>query len=105
MEASGKSYLSLALKQLNIAVKKQGVLRGDRLLLCSDGMFSPENGESIYESKKRFVKLLRNLSERVYNLAWFHPHSLRGMRHWIPELLKGTEVRLIAIDNNGGQNK
>jgi len=105
LESSGKSYLSQALNQLYIAVKKQGVLPGDRLLFCSDGMFSTENGESISESKKRFRKELRSLSEKVCNLAWLHPNFLRGMRHWLPELVKGTVVRLIALDNNGSQYK
>ena len=63
-EASGKSHLTMALNQLCNAIQKQGVLSGDRVLLCTDGMLSPEIGKSVSESKKRFSKALRDLSQR-----------------------------------------
>ena len=53
-EASGKSDLVLALNKLNVAVKKQGFLNGDRVLLCSDGMFNFEKGISLFERKSKF---------------------------------------------------
>ena len=97
-EAAGKSHLTSALNQLRNAIQKQGVLSGDRVLLCSDGMLSPESEKTVPESKKRFRKALLSLSERVRNIAWIHPQLQRGMRHWLPRLVEGTEVRLIALD-------
>ncbi|HIA58043.1 MAG TPA: ATP-binding protein [Deltaproteobacteria bacterium] len=96
--ASGKSHLTLALNQMRNAILKQGVLSEDRVLLCSDGMLSPETEKTIPESKKRFRKALLSLSERVRNIAWLHPQLQRGMRQWLPQLVKGTPVRLIALD-------
>ena len=97
-EASGKSHLTSALNQLRNAILKQGVLSGDRVLLCSDGMLSPESEKTVPESKKRFRKALLSLSERVRTIAWLHPQLQRGMRLWLPQLVKGTSVRLIALD-------
>ena len=97
-EAAGKSHLTPALNQLRNAIQKQGVLSGDRVLLCSDGMLSPELEKTVAESKKRFGKALLSLSERVRTTAWLHPQLQRGMRHWLPQLVEGTEIRLIALD-------
>ena len=97
-EASGKSYLTLALNQLCNAIQKQGVLSGDRVLLCTDGMLSPERGKSVSESKKRFRKVLLNLSQRIHTTLWLHPRLKRGMRHLLPQLAEGTSVRLLALD-------
>ena len=97
-EASGKSHLTMALKQLCNAIQKQGVLSGDRVLLCTDGMLSPEIGKSVSESKKRFSKALRNLSQRVEAILWLHPRLKRGMRHLLPQLAERTSVRLLPLD-------
>ena len=97
-EASGKSHLTQALNQLCNAIQKQGVLSGDRVLLCTDGMFSPERGKNVSESKKRFRKALLNLSQRIQAVLWLHPRLKRGMRHLLPQLSEGTSVRLLALD-------
>ena len=98
-EASGKSDLVLAMHKLNVAIKKQGFLSGDRVLLCTDGMFNFENGKSLIESKNNFRNVLRKLSGSVCNLGWLHPKLQRGMRHWLPYLAQGLEVRLITLEN------
>jgi Mg-chelatase subunit ChlI len=97
-EAAGKSHLTPALNLMRNAIQKQGVVNGDRVLLCTDGMLSPESERTVPESKNRFRKALLNLSERVRDIAWIHPQLQRGMRHWLPQLVEGTEVRLIALD-------
>ena len=96
--ASGKSHLTMALNQLCNAIQKQGVLSGDRVLLCTDGMLSPEIGKSVSDSKKRFSKALRNLSQKVEAILWLHPRLKRGMRHLLPQLAEGTSVRLLPLD-------
>jgi len=97
-EASGKSHLTQAVNQLCNAVQKQGVLSGDRVLLCTDGMLSPEKGKSVSESKKQFSKALLNLSQKIQASLWLHPRLKRGMRHLLPQLVEGTSVRLLALD-------
>ena len=104
-EAAGKSNLFLALEKLNSAVKKNGFLDGDRVLICSDGMFNKEKGVSVNESKVRFRKLLSNLSEQIPNLGWLYPKMDRGMQHWLPNLTKGIDVHLISLNNNDSQYK
>jgi len=97
-EASGKSHLTQALNQLCNAIQKKGVLSGDRVLLCTDGMLSPERGKSISESKKRFSKALLKISQRIEATLWLHPCLKRGMRHLLPQLAEGTSVKLLALD-------
>ena len=97
-EAGGKSHLTPALYQMRNAIQKQGVLTGDRVLLCSDGMLSPESEKTVTESKKRFRKALFSITDRIRTAAWLHPKLQRGMRHWLPQLVEGSEVRLIALD-------
>ena len=104
-EASGKSNLFLAFEKLNNAVKKNGFLNGDKVLICSDGMFSKESERSINDSKKRFQILLRSLSEKVNNLGWLHPKSQRGMLQWLPKLTQGIDVHLISLDSHESRIK
>ena len=61
-------------------------------------MLSPERGKSVSESKKRFSKALRNLSQRVEAILWLHPRLKRGMRHLLPQLAERTSVRLLPLD-------
>ena len=97
-EASGKSHLTHALNQLRNAIQKQGVLESDRVLLCSDGMLSPEPEKTVHESKIRFRKILLNLSQIIQTTAWLHPQLPRGMRHFLLRLVEGTSIRLITLD-------
>ena len=53
---------------------------------------------TITESKKRFRKVLLNLSQRIHTTLWLHPRLKRGMRHLLPQLAEGTSVRLLALD-------
>jgi len=103
-EASGKSDLVLALDKFNVAIKKHGFLNGDRVLLCSDGMFNFEKGKSLFERKNNFRNVLRKLSRSVCDLGWLHPKLQRGMQHWLPDLSKGSDVRLITL-RNGNRGK
>ena len=96
--ASGKSHLTPALNQLRNAIHNQGVLKGDRVLICSDGMLSPEPEKTVPESKNLFRKALLNLSQRILTIAWLHPQLKRGMRNWLSQLVEGTPVHLIPLD-------
>ena len=97
-EASGKSHLTPALHQMRNAIQKQGVLTGDRVLLCSDGMFSPDIEKTVHENKKLFRKALFSITDRIRTAAWLHPKLQRGMRNWLPQLVEGSKVRLITLD-------
>ena len=97
-EAAGKSLLHHALWKLTQAVQKAGVLPGDRVLLCSDGLFTPESGAALPAEKLRFRRQLQRLTQRIPAVAWLHPAPKRGMQRWIPELASGTPVRLLPLE-------
>jgi len=96
-EASGKSLLHHSLWKLTQAVQKAGVLPGDRVLLCSDGLFTPESKASLLAEKLRFRQHLQRLTQRIPAVAWLHPAPKRGMQRWIPELASDTPVHLVPL--------
>ena len=69
--ASGKSRLHLALEKMDQAVRKAGVLPEDRLLICSDGLFTPDSAASLESEKRRFQGLLKKMVQRFYSSACF----------------------------------
>ena len=95
--ASGKSRLHLALEKMDQAVRKAGVLSEDRLLICSDGLFTPDSAGSLESEKRRFQRLLKKMVQRFHSSAWLHPVPKRGMRRWIPDLADSSKIQLIEI--------
>ena len=95
--ASGKSRLHLALEKMDQAVRKAGVLPEDRLLICSDGLFTPDSAGSLESEKRRFQGLLKKMVQRFHSSAWLHPVPKRGMRRWIPDLADSSKIQLIEI--------
>ncbi|MGB1857868.1 MAG: ATP-binding protein, partial [bacterium] len=95
--ASGKSRLHLALEKMDQAVRKAGVLPQDRLLICSDGLFTPDSAASLESEKRRFQGLLKKMVQRFHSSAWVHPVPKRGMRRWIPDLADSSKIQLIEI--------
>jgi hypothetical protein len=50
---------------------------------------SPAPGENPTESLARLQQILRRLTRTGTPCAWIHPTAKRGLRRWIPELLRG----------------
>ena len=95
-EASGKSLLHQSLDTLHHAVQRAGVLPNDRILLCSDGLFTPGSA-SLAEEKTQLKEKLRRLGDLLPEIAWMHPPPKRGLGRWLSELTGGTAVQQIQL--------
>jgi Mg-chelatase subunit ChlI len=88
-EASGKSLISEGITRLHRAKLRKGSGVQDRLVILSDGYASSGPGESPAESSTRLQQILRRLTRTRTPCAWIYPTARRGMRRWVPQLLRG----------------
>ncbi len=95
-QASGKSLLHHSLDTLHHAVQRAGALPRDRVLICSDGLFTPGNASLAHE-KQRLRQRLQRLSDLLPEIAWLHPAPKRGLARWLVDLTDGTAVQRIQL--------
>jgi magnesium chelatase subunit I len=88
-EANGKSLITEGITRLHRGKLRKGIALKDRVVILSDGLNSPAPGENPSQSLARLRQILRRLTRTGTPCAWLHPTSKRGMRHWIPQLLRG----------------
>jgi Mg-chelatase subunit ChlI len=88
-EASGKSLIIEGITRLHRGKLRKGSALKDRLVILSDGLASPDPGENPSECLARLQQILRRLTRTGTPCAWLHPTAKRGMRRWIPQLLRG----------------
>ncbi len=88
-EASGKSLIIEGLAGLHRGKLRKGSSVKDRLVILSDGLASPAPEENPTESLARLRQILRRLTRSGTPCAWIHPAAKRGMKRWIPKLLRG----------------
>jgi Mg-chelatase subunit ChlI len=88
-EASGKSLIIEGLARLHRGKLRKGSSVKDRLVILSDGLASPRPEENPTESLVRLRQILRRLTRSGTPCAWIHPTAKRGMKRWIPKLLRG----------------
>jgi uncharacterized protein with von Willebrand factor type A (vWA) domain len=88
-EASGKSLIVEGITRLHRGKLRRGSAFKDRLVILSDGLASPDPGENPTETLARLQQILRRLTRTGTPCAWLHPMAKRGMRRWIPQLLRG----------------
>jgi Mg-chelatase subunit ChlI len=88
-EASGKSLITEGITRLHRGKLRRGNALTNRLVILSDGLASPDHGENPTESLARLRQILRRLTRTGTPCAWLHPKAKRGMRRWIPQLLRG----------------
>ena len=97
-EAAGKSYLAQALRHLHSGIQRQGVGAADRVLLCTDGLTSPESGESAQEALQRLRFYLQCLTRFEIPVAWLHPPPKRGLSQWIAKLIENLPIHSLALN-------
>jgi Mg-chelatase subunit ChlI len=88
-EASGKSLIIEGLARLQRGKLRKGSSVKDRLVILSDGLASPAPEENPTESLVRLRQILRRLTRSGTPCSWIHPTAKRGMKGWIPKLLRG----------------
>ncbi len=96
-EASGKSYLTLSGKTLLREIQRRGVLPEDRLVLASDGLLSPEAGETAVQTRVRFRSILHRITRNNIPVLWLHPPAKRGWGHWLPKLTDRLPVHRLPV--------
>lgn len=98
-EAGGKSYLAKSLQQLARSIQRQGVSGKDHILICTDGLTSPEPGETAQKALQRFQYQLQRLTRFEIPIAWLHPAPKRGLLHWIPKLIGNLPIYSLALES------
>jgi magnesium chelatase subunit I len=88
-EASGKSLIIEGITWLHRGKLRKGSGPKDRVVILSDGLASPAAGENPTETLARLQRILRRLTRTGTPCAWIHPTARRGLRRWIPQLLRG----------------
>ena len=97
-EAGGKSHLAQCLQQLIRGIQRQGVGAGDRILICSDGLTSPQPGESAQKALQTFRHALRQLARFGIPVAWLHPAPKHGLARWIPRLIDNLPIVPVSLE-------
>ena len=97
-EAGGKSHLAQCLQQLIRGIQRQGVGAGDRILICSDGLTSPQPGESAQKALQTFRHALRQLAHFGIPVAWLHPAPKHGQARWIPRLIDNLPIVPVSLE-------
>ena len=96
-EAGGKSPIIESLKLLHRAKLRKGAAAGDRLLIASDGLASPAQGEKPRDTLHRLRQVLRQLVRSQNPAAWIHPPPKRGLAGWLPAACDLFKIRRLEI--------
>jgi Mg-chelatase subunit ChlI len=100
-EASGKSLIIEAITRLHRAKLRKGSSSKDRVLILSDGLASPSPGQDSGRTLARLRQILRRLAQTGTPSAWLHPSPGRGLKRWVPELLRGLPFARFEVIGRG----
>jgi len=96
-EAAGKSFIVEALTALHRRIIANRHLAKNRVLILSDGLASPRSCEQPSDTMLRLRRIVRRLVLNGALAAWIAPAPKRGLKRWLPQLLKGLAVRRFEI--------
>jgi Mg-chelatase subunit ChlI len=96
-QASGKSFLNQATHEFMRGIQRKGSSSKDRIIYCSDGLLSPEKGESAKEALSNFRTILGRLVRCEIPIVWLHPTPKRGLSSWIPKLIQNYPIQTISL--------
>ena len=95
--AGGKSYLFQSLHSLHRAILKHGPTIRDRIVIVSDGLATPEAGQSYRDTPGRLRHYLRRLTQLNVSTAWLYPSTERALARWLQRVLRGLPVKSIRL--------
>jgi magnesium chelatase subunit I len=92
-EAGGKSLIVESLKILHRAKLKKGNPSRDQLVIVSDGLASPTQGEKPSQTLRRLRHALHQHARTQSPIAWIHPPARRGLARWLPAVCGDLKVQ------------
>ena len=95
-DASGKSLIADGVYQLYRQGLRSGWTSADRILICSDGLVSPQPGEPVETAVRRLRNSLRRLTQSSAKTTWYHPPMNRSLERWLSRLCDGLPVHWVA---------
>ena len=96
-EAGGKSPIVESLKLLHRAKLRKGAVTDDRLLIASDGLASPAQGEKPRGTLHRLRQVLRQIVRGQTRAAWIHPPAKRGLAGWLPAVCDRFKIQRLEL--------
>src|SRR5262249_21215246 len=96
-EAGGKSLIAEALTALHRRIIANRNAAKNRVLILSDGLASPCSGEQAPDTMLRLRRIVRRLVLNGSLTAWIAPAPKRGLKRWLPRLLRGLPVSHFEI--------
>jgi len=96
-EAGGKSLIVEALTALHRRIIANRNAAKNRVLILSDGLASPCSGEQAPDTMLRLRRVVRRIVLNGALTAWIAPAPKRGLKRWLPRLLRGLPVSHFAI--------
>ena len=96
-EAAGKSFIVEALTALHRRIIGNRTSATNRVLILSDGLASPRSGEQPSDTALRLRRVVRRLTLNGALAAWIAPAPKRGLKRWLPQVLRGLAVTRFQI--------
>jgi Mg-chelatase subunit ChlI len=96
-EAAGKSFIVEALTALHRRIIGNRFSAKNRVLILSDGLASPRSGEQPSDTVLRLRRVVRRLTLNGALAAWIAPTPKRGLKRWLPQVLRGLAVTRFEI--------
>jgi len=97
-EAAGKSFIVEALTALHRRIIANRNSAKNRALILSDGLASPRSGERPSDTMVRLRRVVRRIALNGALAVWIAPAPKRGLKRWLPQLLKGLAVTRFEIE-------
>jgi magnesium chelatase subunit I len=95
--AGGKSLIVEAITALHRRSLAKSNSANNRVLILSDGLASPRSGEHPSDTMLRLRSTVQRLASNGAVVAWLSPNPKRGLKRWLPQLLRGISIAHFEI--------
>jgi len=90
--AGGKSLIAPALKLLHRHRLRSGASVRDHVLICSDGLATPSEGEKPGQTWRGLRQRVQQMSRSHAPIGWLHPAPKRGLSPWLERICNVPRV-------------